>query len=271
MREGDQHLARDVDDRHLESRAQLFFQLEKGGTVGHHRLMDWRFGRQQAELVRRANHSALDEQAVDPAGIVDRVDQPAAGFEVERQGAGAEMHVEIEQRGLAAGLLADRPGKRRRYERCADAATHANDGHHVMRLVVEHVGMLRCGQHRLRHRQRFADLFERQRLQQIVLNAAGQKVAVQANVVHLAGRDHDGAGFAHFGQCVDVVDRVARFRHVDEQDVRARGNRQRLHGIAQTALVTFFDRPAHVVRCGPDQIQRIVVADEGVEGVTQTR
>src|SRR3546814_5522522 len=73
--------------------------------------MDRRLGRQQAELVRRAHHRPFDEEAVDTAGIVDRVDQPAAGLEVERQRTGAEMDVEVEQSRLAAGLLADRPGR----------------------------------------------------------------------------------------------------------------------------------------------------------------
>ena len=262
-------MTRNVHDRHLERVAQFLFQLEEGRAVGHHRLVDRRFGRQQAELVRRAHHRALDEQAVDAARIVDRVDQAAAGLEVERQRAGAEMHVEVEQRGLAVGLFADRPGERGRDERRADPAAHADDRHQVMRLVVVHVGMFRRRQHRLRHGQRFADLVERQRFQKIVLNAARQKVAVQADVVHLARRDDHRARLADLGQRVDVVDRVARFGHVDEQDVRARRDRKRLDGVAQPALVALLDRPAHVGRRDADQLQRVVVADKGVEGVTQ--
>src|SRR3546814_18225254 len=79
--------------------------------------MDRRLGRQQAELVRRAHHGAFDEQAVDAARVVDRINQSAPRLEVERQRAGAEMNVEVEQPGLAARLFADRPGERRSEER----------------------------------------------------------------------------------------------------------------------------------------------------------
>src|SRR3546814_1594302 len=49
MREGDQHMPRDVDDRHLEGVAHFFLELEEGRAVGHHRLMDRRLGRQRSE------------------------------------------------------------------------------------------------------------------------------------------------------------------------------------------------------------------------------
>ena len=140
----------------------------------------------------------------------------------------------------------------------------------MMRLVVVHFRMFRRGQHRLCHGERFTYLLKRKRLQKIVLNPARQKIAVQAHVIHLACSDHDRSGFTDFGKRIDIVDRIARFRHVDEQDVRAGRNRKRLHGVAQATLVTFFDRPAHVVGGSADQLQRIVITDEGIEGITQS-
>jgi uncharacterized sporulation protein YeaH/YhbH (DUF444 family) len=122
---------------------------------------------------------------------------------------------------------------------------------------------------RLRIGQRVADLIERQRFQEVILNAARQEIAIEANVVDLARRDDDGAGFADLRQRVDVVDRIARLGHVDEQDIRARRDRQRLHRVAQAALVALLDGPAHVGGGDADQLQRIVVAHKGVERVTQ--
>ena len=111
VREGDQDLTREVDNRHFERIAKLFFQLEKGRAVRHHRLMDRRFSRQKTQLVGRAHHRALDEQPVDTAWVIDRVDQPAPRFEVESQRASAKMDVEVQKGRLATRLFADGPGE----------------------------------------------------------------------------------------------------------------------------------------------------------------
>ena len=102
----------------------------EGGAVGQHRLVDRRLGGEDAELVVGADHRALDEQAVDAARILDRVGQAAAGLEVERQRAGAEMDVEVEQGGRAAALVAHQPGQRGGDGRGADAAADADHGGH---------------------------------------------------------------------------------------------------------------------------------------------
>src|SRR3546814_12608901 len=94
---------------------------------------------------------------------------------------------------------------------------------------------------------------------------------MKAYFVDLAGSDDDRAGCENLGQRVDVVDRIARFGHVDEQDVRTCRNRQRLNRVAQAALVALLDRPAHVARGDADQLQRVVVAYKGFEGFTQPR
>ena len=46
-------------------------------------------------------------------------------------------------------------------------------------------------------------------LEEIVLDPALDEVAIEADVVDLAGRDHDRAGLAYLGQTVDVVQRIA--------------------------------------------------------------
>jgi hypothetical protein len=103
LREVDQHVARHVDDRHSNAVAELFLQLQEGAAVGHQRRIDRRFGRKDGQIVVRADHGALDEQAVDAARVLDGVGQAAPRFEIERERAGAEMDVEIEQRGRSLG------------------------------------------------------------------------------------------------------------------------------------------------------------------------
>src|SRR3546814_18141654 len=85
------------------------------------------------------------------AWIVDRIDQAAPGFEVERERAGSEMDVEIEQRRLTVPLFADRPGERRRDQRGTHAAANADDTHHMVRPVVVHVRVFRRRPHPLRN------------------------------------------------------------------------------------------------------------------------
>ena len=206
----DQHVPRQVEDGRFECVAHLFLKLEEGGAVGDHRLVDRRFRRKDRQPLVGANHRALDEQTVDAARVLDRVGEAAAGLEVERQRAGSEMDVEIEQRGRAARLLAEQPRERGRDGRSADAAAHADDCRHHVRLVG--LGFAaRAGQDHLGMREGVAQLVDRERLQQIIVDAAGDEVAVKADVVDGARRDHDRARLANFGQGVDVVERVGGF------------------------------------------------------------
>src|SRR3546814_10439936 len=123
----------------------FFFFFFKQKTAYEMRISDWSSDVCSSDLAAR---------------IVDRIDQAAPGLEVERERAGSEMDVEIEQRRLTVRLFADRPGERRRDQRGAHAAANADDAHHMMRLVVVHVRVLRGRQHRRRHGQRFADRSE---------------------------------------------------------------------------------------------------------------
>src|SRR3546814_9420239 len=94
---------------------------------------------------------------------------------------------------------------------------------------------------------------------------------IKADVVHLAGGDHDRSRLAHLGKGVDVVERIAGFAQIDEQDVRARRNRQRLDRIAQAALVDLLRRPAVFDDDRPEHFRRLLAADEGGERFAQDR
>ena len=266
----DQHVARQVEHCRLEGVAHLFLQLEESGAIGHQRLVDRRFRRQHGQPLVGAHHGALDEQAVDAARILDGIGQAAAGFEVERQRAGAEMDVEVQEGGCALRLLAEQPGQAGGHGRGADAAADADDGGHDVRLLDLRFAA-RARQDCLGMREGVTQLVDRERLQQVIVDAAGDEVAVEADIVDLAGRNHHRARFANLGQGVDVVQGVGRFRQVDEQDRRAGGHGQRLDRIAQAALVDLLRRPAMLDRNRAQHVGRRVVTDEGGEGVTQTR
>jgi hypothetical protein len=86
-------------------------------------------------------------------------------------------------------------------------------------------GAARGGEDRLRLGQRIAQTCRRQRLEQVIVDAACQQIAVKPHIVHLADGDHHRARLAHFGQRVDIAQRVAAFGKVHQQDRRAGGDR----------------------------------------------
>src|SRR3546814_4986844 len=77
-------------------------------------------------------------------------------------------------------------------------------------------------QRRLRAEECLAQSVRIERLQQIVLDAARHQIAIEANIVDAAGCDHDRARLAHLRQRVDVIDRIAGFRQIDDQHRGAR-------------------------------------------------
>ena len=60
-------------------------------------------------------------------------------------------------------------------------------------------------------REGVAQLVDREGLEQIVVDAAGDEVAIEADIVDLARGDDDRAGLADFGERVDVVERIGAF------------------------------------------------------------
>jgi hypothetical protein len=269
VRELDQHVAGQVDHRSLESVADLLLQLEEGRSVAQHRLVQRRFGGQHAQFVVGPHHRPFDEKTVDAARILDRVGKAAARLEVEAEGAGPEMDVEVEQGGRPAAFVAHQPGERGGDGRGADAAAHADHRRGDVGLLGGVLGKTRARDGELGMGEGVAQLVGGERLQEIVLDAARDEVSIEPHVVHLAGRDHHRAGLAYLGERIDVAQRIARFAEVDEQDARAGRDRKRLHRVAQPALVHLFRRPAMLHRNRTEHVRRRVVADESGERIAK--
>jgi len=178
------------------------------------------------------------------------------------------VDVEVEQSGRAMSLLTQQPCERSRDGRGADASTDAHDGGHDVRLVDLRFAA-RPRQDRLGMGEGVTQVIDRERLQKVVVDAAGDEVAIQADIVNLARCDYDRPRLADFRKRVDVVQRVSGLRQVDEQDVRARGDRQRLDRIAQATLVDLLRRPAVLDSHGTQHVSSRVVANEGLEWISQ--
>src|SRR5437868_4857522 len=116
-----------------------------------------------------------------------------------------------------------------------------------------------------------ARLVDREGLEQIIVNAAGDEVAVEPDIVHGPRRDHDRPRLADFRERVDVVERIRGLAQVDEQDVRAGRDGQRLDRVAKAALVDLFRRPAVLDGDRPQHVGRRIVAHECGERIAQTR
>ncbi len=177
------------------------------------------------------------------------------------------MDIEIEQRGRHLVVRAEHPGERGRDRRCANPAARAHDSRGDMRFGRSGITAAWRGKDGLGLHQRVAQGCGRQRLQQVILDPRGDQITIQPHVIDLADRDNHRARLAHFGQCVDIVQRIAAFRQVDHQDRRARRNGQRLHGVAQSALHHLFGRPAQIDDRRAQRVQRNIVAHEGGKDV----
>ena len=104
------------------------------------------------------DHRAFDEQSIDPARVLDRIGQAAARFQIERQRAGAEVDIQIEQRGGAFFICAEQPGQRRGDGRGADPAARADHRGRDMLFGAGWIVLLGIGEHRLGVDQRIAHL-----------------------------------------------------------------------------------------------------------------
>src|SRR3954447_26097600 len=100
-------------------------------------------------------------------------------------------------------------------------------------------------------REGIAQLIDREWLQQIVVDAAGDEIAIEADVIDGSRGDPDRPRFADFRERVDVVERVGGFAEVDERDVRAGRHGQRLYRFAQPSLVLLLRGPAVFDGDGP--------------------
>ena len=116
-----------------------------------------------------------------------------------------------------------------------------------------------------------AQLIDGERFQQVVVDAAGDEIPIEPDVVDGTGRNHDRAWLADLCKRVDIVERVTQLAEIDEQDVRARRDGKRLHRIAKATLVDLLRRPAMLDCDRPKHVGGCVVADERGERITQTR
>src|SRR3546814_2538211 len=89
------------------------------------------------------------------------------------------------------------------------------------------------------------------------------------DLVDAAGCDHDRARLAHLRQRVDVIDRIAGFRQIDDQHRGAGRHRQRVDGVPEPTLVDRLHRPADLVQDRADALCRLVIADKGGKGFPQ--
>ena len=115
-----------------------------------------------------------------------------------------------------------------------------------------------------------AQLIDRKRLEEIVVNAACDEVTIEADIIDSSGRDHDRPGLADFRERIDVVERIRGLGEIHEKNVRAGRDGQRLDGVPETALVDLLRRPAVLDGNRTKHVGRCIVADEGSEGIAQT-
>ncbi len=267
MREVDQHVARQIDHGHFERLAEFFLQLHESRTIGHQRLVDRSLCRQDRQIIIGADHGAFDEQAVNTAWVIDCVGQAAARLKVQCQRAGSKVHVEIEQRSRSLMLVAEQPCERGCERRSADTTTrpdHSGRNVPLDRFAFTSLRRSEDGQSLV---QSIVHLLGRKWLQQVVVDAAGKQIAIQAHVVDLAHGDNHGARLADFCQRVDIVQRIAAFRKVDHEDCRAGADAERLDRIAQAAFVALLRLPAHFDDDGTQNVQRVVIADIGCKRI----
>ena len=95
------------------------------------------------------------------------------------------------------------------------------------------------------------------------MNAAGEQIPIQTDIVDLSDCDNDGSRLADFCKRIDVVQRVATFGKIDHQDVRAGRYRQGLDCVAQSALVAFFRLPAEFDHHRTKDVEGVFITDIG--------
>src|SRR3546814_19692015 len=116
----------------------------------------------------------------------------------------------------------------------------------MVRALCGWVHDLRRIEYSLCQRENFAKLVCAEGLQQIILQPAGNEVAIKTHIIDLPGCNDHGSRFAHFSETIDIVQRIARFRYIYEEDIGAGGHRERLNIISHPAFVYFFRGTPHL-------------------------
>ena len=167
--------------------------------VGGHGVAQGLLAAEDVERVGLADHRPVDEERVDPARMLQRLAQARRRLEVQRQGDGPELQVQIDQGHSASAPVRDGPGDTGRKHRGADAATRAADGDQP----APPIALLTLGGALDDIQQRLLYQSRRDRLDQIVADAVVDQVAEQSDVIAVTDGDHGHAGLAHLGQLVD--------------------------------------------------------------------
>ncbi|QCI80434.1 hypothetical protein E6W36_15665 [Hankyongella ginsenosidimutans] len=103
------------------------------------------------------------------------------------------------------------------------------------------------------------------RLQQVILDARGKQFAVQRDIVDVTERQHDGAGLAHLRKPANFAQRIVTAGKIDQQDLRRRRHRQRLHRIRQAAKIQLLGQVAHLDRDRLDGGDRLRIVEKSHE------
>jgi len=171
------------------------------------------FPAQDEQAVGGIDHCAADEQRVDALRVLNRLAQAPPRKQIQSQGAGAEVEIEIDKRGLQAELFGQRPGSADRDRAGADATANAGyDGGATafrLRFFAADIGWIPA--------QRIDQQFIRDRLDQVVDGTCRQDAAVERNIV--LGSDCDHLFSRPLNQVGDIADRVGRRRHIDDDRV----------------------------------------------------
>ena len=207
-------------------------------------------------------HGAGDEEAVDPGRGFQGLAQTAGRLEVEGQGDGAELQIQVQEHGLLLALLAEDPGQADRHGAGADTAARTDDGDPLGLLGFALGDLLNRLAGLLGPRDRGRQGLLGHRLDQVVGHAGADQLAVEADVVDRADADQLGLVGEGRGQRQHRRQRRVGLPEIDDHDPR---RRHHLHQILQGLLGAAIEherRGEHVTEHARDHIVRLTIVDK---------
>ena len=259
---GRDHGAREVHDDAIEVAAQLLEQQFDRRRIEIEIVLQGFLGAQDEQVVALAHQGALDKQAVDAVGVFQGFAEAAPRFQIERQRHGAEIEIQIDDGHPQFLLVGHQPGDVDGNRAGADATAGADHGDQPADpglLGLRRGGLLgRLDDERVQG-------FRRHRLEQVVLDAQGDKVAEQVDVVDIPQCDDARARVADLRQRADVVKGIVGIGDIDHQHV-GRGNAGKgFNGLLHPTLQHLALGPALFLGDADKGGARGVVKDKGHE------
>ena len=204
---------------------------------------------QHEEALADRRHHALKEGVVDARRVDEGLAQPGGRSDVEGERAIAVLQVEVDERHPAALLIGEIPCEVDRQCSRPHATAHADEGDHRSEFLVNRTGRAsdRPGGQCLGQKLRI------QRLDDVVGNPCPEQIAIEADLVAIADRDHRDAGLADLGQVMDLRYRQVDAADVDDQDVGRPLDAESFDDFCQA---TARDRPMGVGRTPPGTRER---------------